>query len=63
MTAALVQEMLGLVGHSWIYRMTDAIAAHDAQSVLNIIAELLAGGKDLKQMMAELALPLRSLML
>ena len=62
-TAALVQEMLGLVGHSWIYRMTDAIAAHDAQSVLNIIAELLAGGKDLKQMMAELALHLRSLMI
>ncbi len=62
-TAALVQEMLGLVGHSWIYRMTDAIAAHDAQSVLSIIAELLAGGKDLKQMMAELALHLRSLMI
>lgn len=62
-TAALVQEMLGLVGHSWIYRMTDAIAAHDAQSVLSIVAELLAGGKDLKQMMAELALHLRSLMI
>ena len=62
-TAALVQEMLGLVGHSWIYRMTESIASHDAQSVLNIIAELLAGGKDLKQMMAELALHLRSLMI
>ena len=62
-TAALVQEMLGLVGHSWIYRMTDAIASHDAQSVLSIVAELLAGGKDLKQMMAELALHLRSLMI
>lgn len=62
-TAALVQEMLGLVGHSWIYRMTDAIATHDAQSVLSIVAELLAGGKDLKQMMAELALHLRSLMI
>lgn len=62
-TAALVQEMLGLVGHSWIYRMTDAIASHDAQSVLSIVAELLAGGKDLKQMTAELALHLRSLMI
>ena len=62
-TAALVQEMLGLVGHSWIYRMTEALASHDAQSVLSIVAELLAGGKDLKQMMAELALHLRSLMI
>lgn len=62
-TAALVQEMLGLVGHSWIYRMTESLASHDAQSVLSIVAELLAGGKDLKQMMAELALHLRSLMI
>ena len=62
-TAALVQEMLGLVGHSWIYRMTEALAAHQAQEVLGVLAELLRDGKDLRQIVAELELHLRSLMI
>ena len=62
-TEAQVQEMLGLIGHSWIYRMTEAIAAQKAQDVLTLIAELLRDGKDLKQIVAELELHLRSLMI
>jgi len=62
-TEALVQEMLGLVGHSWIYRMTEALAAHQAQEVLGVLAELLRDGKDLRQIVAELELHLRSLMI
>lgn len=62
-TAELVQDMLGLVGHSWIYRMTEALAAHKAQDAWNLLAELLRGGKDLKQIVSELELHLRSLMI
>ena len=62
-TAERVRQILGLVGHDWIYRMTKALAAHKAQEVLEIIAELLRDGKDLKQIVAELSLHLRSLMI
>ena len=62
-TEAQVQDMLGLVGHSWIYRMTTALAKGKSQDVLNLIAELLQGGKDLKQIVSELELHLRSLMI
>ena len=62
-TEAQVQEMLGLVGHSWIYRMTEALAAGKAQDVLNLVAELLRDGKDLRQIVSELELHLRSLMI
>lgn len=62
-TAERVRQILGLVGHDWIYRMTRALAAHKAQEVLEIIAELLRDGKDLTQIVAELSLHLRSLMI
>ncbi|TYZ27858.1 DNA polymerase III subunit gamma/tau [Selenomonas caprae] len=62
-TAERVRQILGLVGHDWIYRITRALAAHKAQEVLEIIAELLRDGKDLKQIVAELSLHLRSLMI
>ena len=62
-TAERVRQILGLVGHDWIYRMTRALAAQKAQEVLEVIAELLRDGKDLKQIVAELSLHLRSLMI
>ncbi|SFT81833.1 DNA polymerase-3 subunit gamma/tau [Selenomonas sp. GACV-9] len=62
-TSERVRQILGLVGHDWIYRMTTALAEHKAQEVLQIIAELLRDGKDLKQIVAELSLHLRSLMI
>ncbi len=62
-TASRVRQILGLVGHDWIYRMTTALAGHKAQAVLELLAELLRDGKDLKQILAELSLHLRSLMI
>ena len=62
-TAARVRQILGLIGHDWIYRMTEAIAAHKSQTVLTVLAELLRDGKDLKQVLTELSLHLRSLMI
>lgn len=62
-TLAKVQELLGLVGHDWIFRMTKAIAGHAAQEALMIVAELLHEGKELRQILAELTLHLRSIMI
>lgn len=62
-TAERVRQILGLVGHDWIYKMTEALAAHNVQNVLTILAELLRDGKDLKQILSELSLHLRSLMI
>ena len=62
-TADRVRQILGLIGHDWIYRMTEAIAARKSQTVLTILAELLRDGKDLKQVLSELSLHLRSLMI
>ncbi len=62
-TAENVRQILGLIGHDWIFAMTRSIAEKDAQSVLKTVAELLAGGKDLKQLLTELSLHLRSLLI
>ena len=62
-TTAKVQEMLGLVGHSWIYRMTKALHEKDTQTLLSTVADLLRDGKDLRQILTELSLHLRSLMI
>ena len=62
-TAERVRQILGLVGHDWIYKMTKALAARNVQDVLQILAELLRDGKDLKQVLSELSLHLRSLMI
>ena len=62
-TTARVRQILGLVGHDWIYRLTEALAKHESQTVLEVVAELLRDGKDLRQIVAELELHLRSLMI
>jgi len=62
-TAERVRQILGLVGHEWIWKITVAIAAKDAQTILAIVAELLQDGKDLKQILAELTLHMRSVMI
>ena len=62
-TTARVRQILGLVGHDWIYRLTEALAKHESQTVLEVVAELLRDGKDLRQILVELTLHLRSLMI
>lgn len=62
-TADQVRQILGLVGHDWIYRMTEAVAGRRTPEVLKIIAELLRSGMDLRQVLTEFSLHLRSLMI
>ncbi|MBR2216163.1 MAG: DNA polymerase III subunit gamma/tau [Selenomonadaceae bacterium] len=62
-TVAQVQQVLGLVGHEAIYRLTEALAQKEASAVLKIIDELMREGKDLRRVLTELSLHLRSLMI
>ncbi len=62
-TVAHVRSILGLIGHDWIYDLTRAIAAHDTGQVLRTVAELVRDGKDLRQMLSELVLHFRSLLI
>lgn len=62
-TAAHVRQLLGLIGHEWVWQLTDAISDRDAHSVLVKLDELINLGKDIRQLLVELALHARSLML
>ena len=62
-TAERVGEILGLVGHAPIYRLTKAIAEKAKGEIFDTVADLLADGKEAMQVLAELVLHLRSLML
>jgi DNA polymerase-3 subunit gamma/tau len=61
--ADAVRGLLGLIGHEWVWRLTDAIAARDAAAVLLALEEIIALGKDVRQLLIELAQHGRSLML
>jgi len=62
-TADHVRQLLGLIGHEWVWQLTDSIAERDAHSVLIKLDELINLGKDIRQLLIELALHARSLML
>lgn len=62
-TAEHVRQLLGLIGHEWVWQLTDAIAGRDAHTVLLKLDELIQLGKDIRQLLLELALHARSLML
>ena len=61
-TEALVREILGLVGRESLLRILRAVAAKDAKDALSAVAELLAEGKDAKQLVTELISELRAAM-
>ncbi|MDT8903005.1 DNA polymerase III subunit gamma/tau [Anaeroselena agilis] len=61
--ANAVRGLLGLVGHEWIAQLTAAMAARDASAVLLTLEELISLGKDIRQLLLELAQHARSLML
>ena len=63
LTAERVQEALGLVGRAWIRRMAGEIAARDAAALIAQLSELLQSGRELKQVLAELAQHFRRLMI
>lgn len=62
-TAEAVRGLLGLVGHDWVWRLTAAMADRDAATVLITLDELVTLGKDVRQVLLELAQHARSLML
>lgn len=62
-TVESVRQILGLVGHEWIWKLTDALAEKDSAIILSLTGELLAGGKDVKQILAEMTLHMRSVMI
>ena len=62
LTVERVQEVLGLVGHVWIEKMAMQIADRDAAALIVQLGELLQNGRELKQILAELAQHFRSLM-
>lgn len=63
LTVIEVRKVLGLVGRDWIWQITDALAKKDAQSILMIIDDVIAQGKEIKQLLNELILHFRSIML
>ena len=63
LTAERVQEALGLVGRAWVRRMAGEIAARDAAALIAQLSELLQSGRELKQVLAELAQHFRRLMI
>ncbi len=62
-TAAHVRQLLGLIGHEWVWQLTDAIADRDTHSLLLKLDEVINLGKDVRQLLVEMALHARSLML
>jgi len=62
-TADKVRQLLGLIGHEWVWRITDALAERDFKVVLLALNELIILGKEVRQVLLELALYMRSIML
>lgn len=62
-TSDKVRKLLGLIGHEWVWRIAENLAARDFKAVLLALNELLALGKEVRQILLELALYMRSIML
>jgi DNA polymerase-3 subunit gamma/tau len=62
-TADKVRELLGLIGHEWVWRITEALAERNFKTVLLALGELISLGKEVRQILLELALYMRSIML
>lgn len=58
-----VRKLLGLIGHEWIWRIMEAVARQDAGNVLLALDEIIMQGKDVRQILQELAQHGRSLLL
>ena len=60
---ALVRNLLGLVGHEWVWSMTERLGKKDAAALLEGLEEMLSMGREAKQMAVEWAGYLRDVML
>mgnify|MGYP000747341148 CR=1 FL=1 len=63
LTVDQVGNFLGLIGRQWIEALVEEIAKRDGAGVLAKVGELLQGGKELSQMLSELALYFRSMLI
>lgn len=63
LTLAEVKKVLGLVGHNWIWQITDLLINKDSASILGALSEVIAQGKEIKQLLNEFMLHLRSLLI
>ena len=62
LTVEQAQGFLGLIGRDWIAGLVSAIGQKNGAEVLQKVAELLQGGKGLCQMLGELAMYFRSML-
>lgn len=62
-TAAVVRSTLGLVGHEWVWRLTDAVANRNSNDAILTLDELVGLGRDVRQVLTELVQHARSLLL
>jgi len=62
-TADAVRNLLGLVGHEWVWKLTGALAERDVAGALLTLDELANLGKDVRQVLLELMQHSRSLLL
>lgn len=61
-TVEKVRRLLGLIGGEPVAQLTEAVARRDARAVLQVLDDLVAAGKDVKQILSEMALHLRNVM-
>lgn len=62
-TAENVRRLLGLVGHEFIWKLTEALAKRETRQILHFLDQLISAGKEAGQILSETALHLRSVML
>lgn len=63
LTLERVQQLLGLVGREWIDKLVMAFQGRSPVDVLGMVDELIRSGKDLQQVLGELGMHFRGLMI
>ena len=62
-TVDAVREILGLIGREWIWALVEALAQKNTKESLVLLNDILSKGKDIKQILIELAQYFREIML
>lgn len=63
LTIDRVQQLLGLVGKEWLDKLVGALQSKEAAAVLTMVDEIIRAGKDLQQVLGELGIHFRGLMI
>ena len=58
-----VRELLGLIGHEWVWQLAQSLIQRDGAACLTALDELIAMGRDGRQVLLELIQHMRSIML